>query len=228
LPPPAKRNARPLPHAIPNRLGLSPPPGCTSVGRLQARGGSTRNPGPAPPVLVARKGQDRWFDGDRPAEPQGPAPNARTACVPHLLLSMTKPIVSVGLMMLARGRVISLLFRPPVAKSFRNSPSRGRRRASRQFGTGSPQRRLRSMTCSGTHNSGIPTHHTATLVQAALSSSPGCAAARNHQCEHAAMVGGLPLICASPALNGLQPLPLRHPRPLIEVCLPARRRSAPS
>src|SRR5580692_7109343 len=86
----------PLPQAKPESLGLSPV-------RLQRMSDAFKrdiDKGTIPGVtmMVARRGQIGWFEALGRQDPAGPAPMAHNTL--FRIFSMTKPIVSVGIMML--------------------------------------------------------------------------------------------------------------------------------
>jgi CubicO group peptidase (beta-lactamase class C family) len=107
-----------LPQAKPESIGLS------SV-RLQRMSDAFRreiDKGtlPGATVMVARKGQIGWFDALGKQSPAASAPMAHNTL--FRIFSMTKPIVSVGIMMLVEDG--HLLINDPVAKFIPNSPTR--------------------------------------------------------------------------------------------------------
>jgi CubicO group peptidase (beta-lactamase class C family) len=111
-----------LPHAKPESLGLSPV-------RLQHLSDAFKREVdkgtlPGATVLVARKGQIGWFDAIGRQSPEASAPMARDTL--FRIFSMTKPIVSVGIMMLLRKA--NSCSPTPSPNSSPNSP--GRRSAS--------------------------------------------------------------------------------------------------
>jgi CubicO group peptidase (beta-lactamase class C family) len=100
----------PLPQARPESLGLSP-------ARLQRMSDTFRREVdkgtiPGVTVLVARRGQVGWFDAIGRQNPAAHAPMARDTI--FRIFSMTKPIVSIGIMMLLEDG--HLLLNDPVAK----------------------------------------------------------------------------------------------------------------
>lgn len=100
----------PLPEAKPETLGLSRP-------RLQAMSDAfkreiDKGTVPGVTVLVARRGQVGWFEALGKQSPAGSAPMALDSI--FRLFSMTKPIVSVGIMTLVEDG--HLLLGDPVAK----------------------------------------------------------------------------------------------------------------
>lgn len=108
--PSAAPNTPPLPEARPETLGLSRP-------RLQAISDAfkreiDKGTVPGVTVLVARRGQIGWFEALGKQSPAGSAPMALDSI--FRIFSMTKPIVSVGIMMLVEDG--HLLLGDPVAK----------------------------------------------------------------------------------------------------------------
>src|SRR6202045_2432278 len=100
----------PLPHARPESLGLSQI-------RLQRMSDAfkreiDKGTLPGATVVVARRGQIRWFDALGKQSPAGSAPMAHDSI--FRIFSMTKPIVSVGVMLLIEDG--HFLLSDPVAK----------------------------------------------------------------------------------------------------------------
>ncbi len=92
----------PLPGARPESLGLS-------TSRLQRMSDAFKREVdngsiPGVSVLVARRGQIGWFDAIGRQAPAGSAPMAQDSI--FRIFSMTKPIVSVGIMGAAGGRAL--------------------------------------------------------------------------------------------------------------------------
>jgi CubicO group peptidase (beta-lactamase class C family) len=99
-----------LPHAKPESIGLSPV-------RLQRMSDAfkreiDKGTLPGATVMVARKGQIGWFDALGKQSPEASKPMAHDSL--FRIFSMTKPIVSVGIMMLVEDG--HLLINDPVAK----------------------------------------------------------------------------------------------------------------
>src|SRR5579871_206528 len=100
----------PLPQAKPESLGLS-------AVRLQRMSDAfqreiDKGTLPGATVMVARRGQIGWFDALGKQGPGDSAPMARDTL--FRIFSMTKPIVSVGIMMLVEDG--HLIISDPVAK----------------------------------------------------------------------------------------------------------------
>src|SRR6478752_10466267 len=99
-----------LPHAKPEAIGLSP-------SRLQKLSDAFKREVdkgtlPGATVLVARKGQIGWFDAIGRQSPAASAPMAHDTL--FRIFSMTKPIVSIGIMQLLEDG--HFLLNDPVAK----------------------------------------------------------------------------------------------------------------
>ena len=99
-----------LPEAKPETLGLSP-------GRLQRASDAFRREVdkgtlPGATVMVARRGQIGWFDAIGRQSPGASAPMAHDSI--FRIFSMTKPIVSIGIMMLVEDG--HFILNDPVAK----------------------------------------------------------------------------------------------------------------
>jgi CubicO group peptidase (beta-lactamase class C family) len=179
----------PLPQAKPESIGLSP-------SRLQKLSDAFKREVdkgtlPGATVMVARKGQIGWFDAIGRQSPADSRPMAHDTI--FRIFSMTKPIVSVGIMMLVEEG--QLLLVDPVAKFIPEF-------ASQKVGVESNGRLelvdvVRPMTVQDLlrHTSGITYDHTGNrMVQQLYKEAP----LRNRKmtnAEHAAMVAGLPLIC---------------------------------
>ena len=107
-----------LPQARPETLGLS-------TARLQRMSDAFRREVdkgtlPGATVMVARRGQIGWFDAIGRQGPAAAAPMAHDSI--FRIFSMTKPIVSVGIMMLVEDG--HFVLGDPVANSFRSLPTR--------------------------------------------------------------------------------------------------------
>jgi CubicO group peptidase (beta-lactamase class C family) len=94
----------PLPHARPETLGLAP-------ARLQKMSDALKreiDKGTTPGVtmLVARRGQIGWFEALGKQDPASPAPMAQDSL--FRIFSMTKPIVSIGIMQLVEDGLLLL------------------------------------------------------------------------------------------------------------------------
>src|SRR6201994_4163594 len=100
----------PLPQAKPESIGLSP----SRLQRLSDAFKREVDKGtlPGATIMVARKGQIGWFDAVGQQSPADSRPMAHDTI--FRIFSMTKPIVSVGIMMLLEEG--HLLLADPVAK----------------------------------------------------------------------------------------------------------------
>src|SRR5258708_30621952 len=75
---------------------------------------------PGATVMVARRGQIGWFDAIGRQNPAAAAPMTHDSL--FRIFSMTKPIVSIGIMMLVEDG--HFILADPVANSFPNLPTR--------------------------------------------------------------------------------------------------------
>jgi CubicO group peptidase (beta-lactamase class C family) len=179
----------PLPQAKPESLRLSP-------ARLQVMSDAFRreiDKGTIPgvTVMVARKGQIGWFDAIGRQSPAAGAPMTKKSI--FRIFSMTKPIVSVGVMMLLEeGR---FLLADPVAKFI---PEFAEQKVGVEHNGRLelvPVQRPMTIQDLLRHTSGITYDHTGNgLVQQLYRQSP-LRSRKITNAEHAAMVAGLPLIC---------------------------------
>jgi CubicO group peptidase (beta-lactamase class C family) len=186
---PAPPQTPPLPQAKPESLGLS------SI-RLQRMSDAfrreiDRGTLPGATVLVARRGQVGWFEALGKQSPNATTPMAHDTI--FRIFSMTKPIVSIGIMMLIEDG--HFLLSDPVAKfipEFANQKvgveNRGKLELVALQRPMTVQDLLR-------HTSGITYDHTGNgLVQQLYQQAP----LRNRKitnAEHAALVASLPLKC---------------------------------
>ena len=179
----------PLPHAKPESLGLSHL-------RLQRMSDAFRrdiDKGtiPGATILVARRGQIGWFDALGKQNPAGAASMAHNSI--FRIFSMTKPIVSTGIMMLLEEGL--LLLNDPLAKYIPEF-------ASQKVGIENngrldlvPPRRPITIQDLLRHTSGITYEHTGNgLVQQQYQQSR-VRSRKITNAEHAALVASLPLIC---------------------------------
>jgi CubicO group peptidase (beta-lactamase class C family) len=179
----------PLPHAKPETLGLSP-------ARLQRMSDTfkreiDKGTLPGATVMVARRGQIGWFDALGKQSPAGSAPMAHNTI--FRIFSMTKPIVSVGIMMLAEEGHFTL--NEPVAKfipEFANQKVGVERGGKLEL---VPLARPMTIQDLLRHTSGITYDHTGNgLVQQLYKEKP-LRSRKITSAEHAAMVASLPLMC---------------------------------
>jgi CubicO group peptidase (beta-lactamase class C family) len=176
----------PLPEAKPESLGLSPV-------RLQRMSDAFKreiDKGTTPGVtmMVARRGQIGWFDALGRQNPASPAPMARNTL--FRIFSMTKPIVSVGIMMLLEEGYF--LLNDPVAKYIPEF-------SDQKVGVENngrlelvPPKRPITIQDLLRHTSGIAYEHTGNgLVQQLYQQSR----LRSRKISNAALVASLPLLC---------------------------------
>jgi CubicO group peptidase (beta-lactamase class C family) len=178
-----------LPHARPEALGLSPV-------RLQRASDAFKrevDKGTVPGVtlLVARKGQIGWFDAIGWQTPASDAPMTTDSI--FRIFSMTKPIVSVGIMMLVENG--QLLLSDPLAKFI---PEFGAQKVGVETADGLelvPVARPITVQDLLRHTSGITYDHTGTGPVHQLYQQSRLRSRKISNAEHAAIVAGLPLIC---------------------------------
>ena len=179
----------PLPDAKPQSLGLSP-------SRLQILSDALKREVdkgtlPGATVMVARRGQIGWFDA---IGRQGPASDApMTTESIFRIFSMTKPIVSVGIMMLMEDG--HFLLNDPVAKfipEFAGQQVGVEKDGRLEFG---PVARPMTIQDLLRHTSGISYEHTGNSLVQQLYKNSRLRSRKISNAEHAAMVAGLPLIC---------------------------------
>lgn len=179
----------PLPQNKPEALGLSPV-------RLQRMSDAfkreiDKGTIPGVTVMVARKGQIGWFDALGRQSPAAATPMAHNSI--FRIFSMTKPIVSVGIMMLVEeGR---FLLDDPVAKFIPEF-------ANQQVGVENngkldlvPLQRPMTVQDLLRHTSGITYDHTGNGLVQQLYQQSRLRSRKITNAEHAAMVASLPLKC---------------------------------
>ena len=189
----AKRTAAPqtpsLPFAKPESLGLS----STRLQRMSDAFKRDIDKGTIPGVtmMVARRGQIGWFDALGKQSPAAAAPMAHDSL--FRVFSMTKPIVSVGIMMLLEDG--EFLLNDPVAKYIPEF-------ANQKVGVDShgkldlvPLRRPMTIQDLLRHTSGITYDHTGNTPVQQLYQQSRLRSRKITNAEHAAIVAGLPLIC---------------------------------
>jgi CubicO group peptidase (beta-lactamase class C family) len=178
-----------LPQAKPEQIGLS-------SARLQIMSDAFKREVdkgtlPGATVMVGRRGQIGWFDAIGKQAPGAAAPMTHDTI--FRIFSMTKPIVSVGIMMLIEDG--HFVLSDPVAKFIPEF-------ADQKVGVENngkldlePLKRQMTVQDLLRHTSGITYDHTGNgLVQQLYQKSP----LRNRKitnAEHAVMVAGLPLMC---------------------------------
>jgi CubicO group peptidase (beta-lactamase class C family) len=186
---PAAPQTPPLPQARPETLGLS-------SGRLQKMSDAFRreiDKGTTPGVtmLVARRGQIGWFEALGRQRPDGDAPMGRDSI--FRIFSMTKPIVSLGIMQLVEDG--QLLLNDPLAKyipEFADTKVGVERNG--QLELALP---LRPITIQDLlrHTSGIAYEITGNGMVQRMYQKANVRNRNITNAEHAAIVAGLPLIC---------------------------------
>jgi CubicO group peptidase (beta-lactamase class C family) len=186
---PAAPQTPPLPEAKPESLGLSQV-------RLQRLSDAFRreiDKGtiPGATIMVARRGQIGWFDALGKQNPEGSAPMARDTI--FRIFSMTKPIVSVGVMMLVEEG--HLLLDDPLAKFIPEF-------AGQKVGVENngkldlvPPRRPITIQDLLRHTSGITYEHTGNGLVQQLYQQSRVRSRKISNAEHAALVASMPLIC---------------------------------
>jgi CubicO group peptidase (beta-lactamase class C family) len=179
----------PLPQAKPESLGLSPV-------RLQRLSDAFRreiDKGtlPGATVMVARRGQIGWFEALGKQSPAAAAPMAKDTL--FRIFSMTKPIVSVGIMMLMEDGYFNL--NEPVAKFIPEF-------ANQKVGVENngkldlvPLKRPMTIQDLLRHTSGITYDHTGNGLVQQLYQQSRLRSRKISNAEHAALVASLPLMC---------------------------------
>jgi CubicO group peptidase (beta-lactamase class C family) len=179
----------PLPQAKPESLGLS------SI-RLQRMSDAFKrdiDKGTTPGVtmMVARRGQIGWFDALGRQNPAGTAPMAHNTM--FRIFSMTKPIVSVGIMMLLEDG--HFLLNDPVAKYLPEF-------SNQKVGVDNngkldlvPLARPITIQDLLRHTSGIAYEHTGNGLVHRMYQQSKVRSRKISNAEHAALVASLPLIC---------------------------------
>jgi CubicO group peptidase (beta-lactamase class C family) len=179
----------PLPDAKPESLGLS-------ASRLQILSDAFKREVdkgtlPGATIIVARRGQIGWFDAIGRQDPASAAPMAHDSI--FRIFSMTKPIVSVGIMMLMEDG--HFLLNEPVAKFIPEF-------ARQQVGIENdgklelvPLQRPMTIQDLLRHTSGITYDHTGNSLVQQLYKETRLRSRKITNAEHAAIVASLPLIC---------------------------------
>jgi CubicO group peptidase (beta-lactamase class C family) len=180
---------RPLPDARPETLGLSP-------SRLQKMSDAFKREVdkgtlPGATVMVARRGQIGWFEAIGRQSPASGQPMAHNTI--FRIFSMTKPIVSVGIMMLVEEGHFILSdavekFIPEFSKQKVGVEHNGRLELTAVERPMTVQDLLR-------HTSGITYDHTGNGLVQQLYKQSRLRSRKITNAEHAAMVAELPLIC---------------------------------
>jgi CubicO group peptidase (beta-lactamase class C family) len=178
-----------LPQAKPESLGLSPV-------RLQLMSDAfkreiDKGTIPGATIMVARKGQIGWFDALGRQSPAASTPMAHNTI--FRIFSMTKPIASVGIMMLVEEG--HFLLSDPVAKFIPEF-------ANQQVGVENngkldlvPLKRPMTVQDLLRHTSGITYDHTGNGLVQQLYQQSRLRSRKITNAEHASMVASLPLKC---------------------------------
>jgi CubicO group peptidase (beta-lactamase class C family) len=178
-----------LPHAKPETLGLS----AVRLQRLSDGFKREVDKGtlPGATVLVARRGQIGWFDAIGKQNPAAAAPMAQDSL--FRIFSMTKPIVSVGIMMLIEDG--HFLLGDPVAKFIPEF-------ASQKVGVEHngelelvPLKRPMTVQDLLRHTSGITYDHTGNGLVQRLYQQSRLRSRKITNAEHASLVASMPLMC---------------------------------
>jgi CubicO group peptidase (beta-lactamase class C family) len=186
---PAAPQTPPLPQAKPQSLGLSP-------ARLQKLSDAfkrdiDKGTIPGVTIMVARRGKIGWFEALGRQNPESAAPMAHNSI--FRIFSMTKPIVSVGIMMLLEDGYLQL--NDPVAKYIPEFSSQ--KVGVENNGKLDLVPPVRPMTVHDLlrHTSGITYDHTGNSLVQQLYKETRLRSRKISNAEHAAMVASLPLIC---------------------------------
>ncbi|MBR1213324.1 serine hydrolase domain-containing protein [Bradyrhizobium sp. JYMT SZCCT0180] len=178
-----------LPHAKPEQIGLS-------TARLQRMSDAFKREVdkgtlPGATVLVARRGQIGWFDAIGRQAPASSAPMAKDSI--FRIFSMTKPIVSIGIMMLIEDG--HFLLSDPVAKFIPEFA--GQKVGVEHNGQLELVPLKRQMTVQDLlrHTSGITYDHTGNGLVQQLYQQSRLRSRKITNAEHAVMVASMPLIC---------------------------------
>ena len=178
-----------LPHAKPEALGLS----TAGLQRMSDAFKREIDKGTVPgvTVLVARRGQIGWFEALGKQSPTAAAPMAHDTI--FRIFSMTKPIVSIGIMMLVEeGRFI---LSDPVAKfipEFADSKVGVENNGKLEL---VPVKRQMTVQDLLRHTSGLTYDHTGNGLVQQLYQQSRLRSRKITNAEHATMLAGMPLIC---------------------------------
>jgi CubicO group peptidase (beta-lactamase class C family) len=146
---------------------------------------------PGATVLVARKGQIGWFDAIGRQSPTASAPMAHDSL--FRIFSMTKPIVSVGIMQLLEDG--HFLLNDPVAKFI---PEFGKTQVGVENGGKIelvPVKRQMTVQDLLRHTSGLTYDHTGNGPVQRLYKESGLRSRKISNAEHATMLAAMPLTC---------------------------------
>jgi len=178
-----------LPHAKPEQIGLS-------TVRLQLMSDAfkreiDKGTLPGATVMVARRGQIGWFDAIGRQAPEASAPMAHDTI--FRIFSMTKPIVSIGIMMLIEDG--HFLLSDPVAKFIPEFSDQKVGVENNSKLDLVPLKRPMTVQDLLRHTSGITYDHTGNGLVQQLYQQSRLRSRKITNAEHAAMVAGLPLMC---------------------------------
>lgn len=186
---PAAPQTPPLPQAKPESLGLSP----TRLQRMSDAFRRDIDKGTIPGVtmMVARRGQIGWFEALGKQNPAASAPMAHNSI--FRIFSMTKPIVSIGIMMLLEDG--HFLLNDPIAKYIPEF-------ADQKVGIENNGKLdlvplVRPITIQDLlrHTSGITYDHTGNGLVQQLYQQSRLRSRKITNAEHAALVASMPLMC---------------------------------
>ena len=178
-----------LPHAKPEAIGLS-------GARLQKLSDAFKREVdkgtlPGATVLVARKGQIGWFDAIGRQSPAAAAPMAHDTI--FRIFSMTKPIVSVGIMQLLEDG--HFLLSDPVAKfipEFADTKVGVESGGKLEFVSARRQMTVQDLL---RHTSGLTYDHTGNGPVQQLYKESRLRSRKISNAEHATMLAAMPLVC---------------------------------
>ena len=178
-----------LPRARPDAIGLS------SARLLQLSDAFKREVDkgtlPGATVLVARRGQIGWFDAIGRQSPSAPAPMAHDTL--FRIFSMTKPIVSIGIMQLLEDG--HFLLNEPVAKfipEFANTKVGVESNGKLELVPAKRQMTIQDLL---RHTSGLTYDHTGNGPVQQLYQQSRLRSRKITNAEHATMLAGMPLMC---------------------------------
>ena len=179
----------PLPQTKPESLALSP----TRLQRMSDAFKREIDKGTIPgvTVMVGRRGQIGWFEALGKQDPAGTTPMAQNSI--FRIFSMTKPIVSVGIMMLLEEG--HFLLNDPIAKyipEFANQKVGAEKDGKLEL---IPLARPITIQDLLRHTSGITYDHTGNSLVQQLYQQSRLRSRKISNAEHAALVASLPLIC---------------------------------
>lgn len=186
---PASPQTPPLPQGKPEALGLSP----VRLQRLSDAFKREIDKGtlPGATVMVARRGQIGWFEALGRQSPASSAPMAHNSI--FRIFSMTKPIVSVGIMMLIEEG--HFVLSDPVAKFIPEF-------ADQKVGIENngkldlvPLKRAMTVQDLMRHTSGITYDHTGNGLVQQMYQQSRLRSRKITNAEHATLVASLPLVC---------------------------------